>query len=148
MMRKGKEITRVRQQFAAVVVTGLIYIMVGIQTWTYPPGYLGLGRLWAVVFVVAGWSALMTLVYRHVWLAVVSGGLLVGSALFRSAAIYVELGWQRWLRSFHTFDEPPLSSSFSIAGMTWFLIAMLLWIGWPQIQAGLLGIQWEDTDGK
>lgn len=147
-MHKGTSAHRERQRFAAVVSISLVYILVGVLTWTYPPEYLGFSQAWAVIYVVAGWTAMATLVYRRVWLSVLSGGLLVSSALFRSGAIYFELGWQRWLRAFYAPDEPAISSSFSIAGLTWFLIAMLLWIGWPQIQAGLLGILWEGDDGQ
>ena len=70
--------------------------------------------------------------------------MLVGSALFRAGAIYVELGCQRFWRAVFTDGEPPLSSSFAIAGLAWLLIAMLLWAGWPQIQAGIIG----SKDGK
>ena len=126
-----------KSSFVAVLVTGLVYIITGLVGWSYPPDYLAFPKFWSVLFIVAGWTAAMTLVYRRMWLAVASGGLLVGSAIFRSVAIFVELGFSGWLRAFHG-GVAPQSSSFSIAGSTWILIAVLLWVGWPQIQATIL----------
>ena len=133
------EINKKRQRFFIVSAVGLAYWLTGILTWTYPPGYLAFGRVWAVIFVLAGWLAWMTLVYPGVRLATVSGALLVGSALFRAGAIYVELGWFRFWRAFYRSDEPAISTSFAIGGLSWLLIAILLWAGWPQIQAGIIG---------
>ena len=136
-----------KQRFMVVFFTGFVFLFTGIQTWGYPPDYLSVPRVWAVVFVAAGLLAWLSVSIQKMWASAVSGGLLVGAALFRSAAIFVELGWQRWLRSFHTEGEPALSSSFSIAGMTWMLIGVLLWVGWPHIQADILGTDWEaDND--
>lgn len=129
---------RGRQRFYVVMFVGVVYWLTGILTWSYPPEYLSGGKIWATAFVVAGWLAWMTLVHPAVWLATLSGGLLVGSALFRSAAIFTELGWTRFWRAMLTTKEPPLSSSFAIAGLTWTLIAVLIWVGWPQIQAGII----------
>jgi len=132
-----RTLRRKRQSFVAILATGAVYSVAGVLTLEYPPEYLANSGFWAVVFIVAGWTALMTLVYHRLWLSVFSGALLVGSAIFRSAAIFVELGWHRWLRAFYGSTDP-MSSSFSIAGMTWLLIALLLWIGWPQLQAQML----------
>lgn len=138
MHRPDTSIHRNRQRFLVVLFIGLVYIVTGVLTWSYPPEYLALGRVWAVLFVATGLLAWMTLGKRNVILAAASGGLLVGSALFRSAAIFTELGWTRLWRVMTTNDESPLSSSFVIAGLTWLLIGVLVWVGWPQIQAGII----------
>lgn len=146
-MSSGHRPSSLKQRFQVVFITGLVYLLVGVQTLTYPPDYLAFPHVWSVVFIAAGILSWLTIPIHQMWASVLSGGLLVGAALFRSAAILVELGWQRWLRSFYTEGEPALSSSFSIAGMTWMLIGVLLWVGWPHIQADVLGIDWEaDND--
>lgn len=131
-------IHRGRQRFVLVSFIGAVYWLTGILTWTYPPEYLALAKLWAIVFVVTGWLAWMTLVRPNVMLATISGGLLVGSALFRAGAIFVELGPRRFIRALYTTVEPPISSSFAIAGLTWLLVGVLVWMVWPQAQAGII----------
>lgn len=138
------QINKPRQRFAIVSFVGLAYFVAGALTFNYPPDYLGAPTVWGFVFILAGWLAWGTLVHPGRWLATVSGAMLVGSALFRAGAIYGELGWQRFWRAVFTDGEPPLSSSFAIAGLTWLLVAILLWAGWPQIQAGIIG----SKDGK
>lgn len=137
--RQFKHVHRQRQRFLVVAFVGLAFWLTGVITWSYPPEYLTLGKVWAVTFVFAGWLAWMSLLYPKVWLASLSGGLLVGSALFRAAAIFTELGWTRFWNVMLHRDPAPLSASFAIAGLTWALVAVLVWIGWPQVQAGLIG---------
>lgn len=133
-----KPVNRERQRFLIVSFIGLVYFLTGALTYSYPPDYFAIPRVWAAVFVMAGCLAWISLAHPTVWLATVSGGMLVGSALFRAGAIFAELGWTRLWRTALTAGERPLSSSFFIAGMTWTLIAVLLWAGWPQIQAGII----------
>lgn len=127
-----------RQRFFLVSFVGAIYILAGGMTWSYPPEYLAMGKWWAAIFIATGWLVWGTLVHPSVWLATCSGGMLVGSALFRAAAIFTELGWSRFWRAMLTTNEPPHSSSFAIAGLAWTLVGVLIWVGWPQIQAGII----------
>ena len=142
--REFRHVHRHRQRFLVVSFIGLAFWLTGVITWSYPPEYLTLGKVWAVTFIFAGWLAWMTLIHPRVWLATLAGGLLVGSALFRAGAIFVELGLDRFLNVMLRRDPVPLSASFTIAGLTWALVAVLVWIGWPQVQAGLIG----DRNGR
>jgi len=133
----------VRTLYIIGISISIIYGLVGVLTWSYPPEYLGYGQVWAIVFATAAAATLVFLLSRVLFAGVLSGALLVGSALFRSAAIFIELGWDRLYESVVGLAISPISSSFAIAGTTWLLIAMLLWLGWPILVARLL----RATDG-
>lgn len=137
---------RQRQRFMVVTVIGFAYVLAGTLSWSYPPDYLAHSKVWAALLVVGGLSAWATLFCRHVYISVGSGALLVGSALFRSVAIFTEVGWRDAWRTLAGGIEEPLTASFLIAGTTWWLIGVLIWFGWPQIQAGLLGSQGEQNE--
>jgi hypothetical protein len=138
MFTKEPTLNRKRQRFILVSFIGFVYFVTGVLTWNYPPDYLAFGKFWALVFIATGFLAWMSLVYPAVWLATVTGAMLVGSALFRAGAIFGSVKPRCYWRCVFTTDAEPISSSFIIAGLTWTLVAVLIWIGWPQIQAGII----------
>lgn len=125
------------QRRFVIWATSIAYVVTGAYTFSYPPDYLALGRFWAVLFICAGVLGFATTIFKKLWLSVLSGGLLVGSAFFRSGAIFMELGLHRLYDALN-HGGPPIAASFAIAGTTWMLIAILLWAGWPQLQANLI----------
>jgi hypothetical protein len=118
-------------------MTSTAYVVTGAYTFSYPPDYLALAYVWAILFLAAGWLGFATVIFKKMWLSVLSGGIMVGSAFFRSAAIYSEVGLRQAWEALH-HDSIPTSASFVIAGTTWLLIGILLWAGWPQLQANLI----------
>lgn len=110
--------------------------MVGVITFNYPPSYLSLSPLWAAVHIMASVTISFFLVFRKRWLAVVSGALAIGAALFRAGAIMTSVGHVA-VEAFTNNDEP-LRSSFVIASLTWALIALLLWAVWPLAAISLM----------
>lgn len=122
-----------------MVIISVTYLVTGWITHSYPPTYLANSEVWAAVFFTAGWGPMWTFVLHRKDVAALTGGLLVGSALFRAAAIFVELGWQRFLRALTGDTEQAISASFAIAGFSWVLIGGLLWLLWPAMMARFLG---------
>jgi hypothetical protein len=125
------------QRRVVIWAASFTYVVTGAYTLSYPPEYLAFARWWAVLFFVAGFIGFATVIFKKMWLSVLSGGLMVGSAFFRSGAIYTELGPGQLFHALHHSGQP-MSASFAIAGTTWALIGVLLWAGWPQLQANLL----------
>lgn len=123
-----------------LVATAVTYLVTGVLTLTYPPEYLSVPYVWGCMFIVAALVAFAFLVFREKWMAVLSGGIVVGAALFRSFAIWNEVVWGSDVIDF----TGPLRSSYAIAGTTWALIAILLWAFWPVMSVRLLE---ERTDG-
>lgn len=121
-----------RRLHTAVIIlsaTALVNALVGIITFNYPPAYLSLSPLWAVVHIMAAVTISLFMIFPKRWLAVVSGALAIGAALFRAGAIMTSVGHVA-LEAFTNNDEP-IRSSFVIASLTWALIALLLWAVWP-----------------
>ena len=129
---------------AVVLTTAFTYLVTGMYSWSYPATYLPLARVWALIFFTAGGMALATLFFRKMWLAVASGGLLIGAALFRAFAMYARVGPQGIIDALESTGGPQRDSTFTIGATAWLLVAVLLWVGWPQVQAMLIG---EGKDG-
>lgn len=130
-------VRRVHVATLIMVAVALVYGAVGIITFNYPPEYLALSPVWAGVHILGSATTALFLASRCKWLAVLSGALVIGAALFRAAAIFVEVG--AGAGSAIVGSNEPLRSSFVIAGLTWSLIALLLWAVWPLSSVSLLG---------
>jgi hypothetical protein len=103
---------------AILAVLAALYAVTAYASWTYPPDYLHLPRVWAVLATVASVCCAWCIVQPGRKRVAVAGAACIGAAFARAAAISVQL----------IFDAPngPLNWSFALAAVTWGAVAVLV----------------------
>jgi hypothetical protein len=107
---------------AVLAVLCALFTVTAVASWSYPPDYLHLPRLWAALAAVAAVASLMSLSKPGRKRVVVAGAAAIGAAAARSAAIFVQLA----------VDSPdePQNWSFILAAGTWAAVAVLVHSLW------------------
>lgn len=97
-------------------------MVIGIQTFRYPPEFLALAPLWCAVAWIAGLSCAAAAVNpRRIYVAT-SGATLVTSSAARGFALVIE-----WLHA-----DNAREAGFVVGALTWWIVAVLAFVVWRE----------------
>ena len=123
---------------AVTVFVGVVYVLAGWISWSYPADYLPMSWMWSALMIAGGSSVLLFTIFPKRLLAVVSLTLLVATSVLRGLYIESQLGWRFWEAVVPGRNDDPMRSSFAIAGLTWFLLGVLMFAVGPFAAAILM----------
>jgi len=125
-----------KQAYFAGFLVGIGFIIMGVMTLYFPPEYYSHPNTWGFIFIYAGIMTIAALFVKSKIFAAIAGGFSVGASLFRSIAIFKIAGMDLLFDG--AIGKNDLGSGVILFGTMWFLIATLLWVGWPVMAAGIL----------
>jgi len=103
---------------AILAVLTVLFVVTAVGSWSYPPDYLHLPRLWAALAMVAAVCCAWSIAAPGRKRVAVAGAACIGAAAARAVAIFAQL-------LLHPPDAPTLWS-FWLAGTTWAAVALLV----------------------
>lgn len=105
-----------------LIVMSIVLVVVGVQTWRYPPDFLALAWLWCSLAVLAGVACAAAAVNPRRLYVAFSGAAVVTCSTARGLALCIE-----WAHA-----ATDREAGFIVGALTWWLVALLGYITWRE----------------